>query len=111
LRYFSIESDYTGRLFREGKVAISRERAAIFDRLGTNADGRRGTDCEAQPGTALRPRFSRRPATACRSSPTASAYAGWPIWGDARRDETSDWLKRDATASQASDWFAPTEPR
>jgi hypothetical protein len=30
--------DYTGRLFREGKVAISRELAAIFDRPGTTAE-------------------------------------------------------------------------
>jgi hypothetical protein len=30
--------DYTGRLFREGKAAISRELAAIFDRLGTSAE-------------------------------------------------------------------------
>jgi hypothetical protein len=30
--------DYTGRLFREGKTAISREIAAIFERLGTSAE-------------------------------------------------------------------------
>ncbi|MGO9467492.1 MAG: hypothetical protein ACLQIB_28865 [Isosphaeraceae bacterium] len=30
--------DYTGCLFREGKATISREVAAIFDRLGTSAD-------------------------------------------------------------------------
>jgi hypothetical protein len=30
--------DYTGRLFREGKAAISREVAAIFDRLGSRAE-------------------------------------------------------------------------
>jgi len=29
--------DYTGRLFREGKAAISREVAAIFERIGTTA--------------------------------------------------------------------------
>jgi hypothetical protein len=29
---------YTGRLFREGKTAISRELAAICDRLGTSAE-------------------------------------------------------------------------
>ena len=32
------EVDYTGRLFRERKVAISRELVAIFDRLGTTAE-------------------------------------------------------------------------
>jgi hypothetical protein len=31
--------DCTGRLFREGKAAISRELAAIFDRVGTTAEG------------------------------------------------------------------------
>jgi len=30
--------DYTGRLFREGKAAISRDLAAVFDRLGTSAE-------------------------------------------------------------------------
>jgi len=30
--------DYTGRLFREGKAAISREVAEIFERLDTTAE-------------------------------------------------------------------------
>jgi hypothetical protein len=30
--------DYTGRLFRRGKAALSREIAEILDRLGTAAD-------------------------------------------------------------------------
>ncbi len=30
--------DYTGRLFREGKVALSREVAEILERLGTTAE-------------------------------------------------------------------------
>jgi hypothetical protein len=30
--------DYTGRLFREGKAAISRELAEIFRRIGTTAE-------------------------------------------------------------------------
>ena len=30
--------DYTGRLFREGKATISREVAAIFERIGTTAE-------------------------------------------------------------------------
>jgi len=29
--------DYTSRLFRDGKAAISREVAAIFERLGSSA--------------------------------------------------------------------------
>ena len=31
-------ADYTGRLFREGKAAISAELASIFDRLGSRAE-------------------------------------------------------------------------
>jgi hypothetical protein len=30
--------DYTGRLFRDGKAAISRQLAEIFDRLGSSAE-------------------------------------------------------------------------
>jgi hypothetical protein len=30
--------DYTARLFREGKARLSREVAAILDRLGSSAD-------------------------------------------------------------------------
>ncbi len=30
--------DYAGRLFRQGKAVISREVAAIFDRLGSSAE-------------------------------------------------------------------------
>jgi len=30
--------DYSGRLFRDGKAAISREVAAIFERIGTTAE-------------------------------------------------------------------------
>ena len=35
---YALLVDYTGRLFREGKAAISREMTAIFDRLGTDAE-------------------------------------------------------------------------
>jgi hypothetical protein len=35
---YALLVEYTGRLFREGKVAISRELAAIFDRLGMTAE-------------------------------------------------------------------------
>ncbi len=30
--------DYTGRLFRQGKIAISAEPAGVFDRLRANAE-------------------------------------------------------------------------
>jgi hypothetical protein len=32
--------DYTGRLFRDGKAAISREVAEIFNQLGRSAETR-----------------------------------------------------------------------
>jgi hypothetical protein len=35
---YALLVDYTGRLFHEGKTSISRELAAIFDRLGTSAE-------------------------------------------------------------------------
>ena len=35
---YALLVDYTGRLFRAGKAAMSRELAAIFDRLGTSAE-------------------------------------------------------------------------
>ena len=110
LKSYLLLVDYTGRFFREGKARISADLAGFLNGwvARPTAGGPDSKSCAAAAGLAA---SSRRPATACRSSPTASAYAGWPIWGDARRDETSDWLKRDATASQATDWFAPTKPR
>ena len=45
-------AEYTGRLFREGKAAISREVAEIFERLGTGAD-LAGTAREAEQRPAL----------------------------------------------------------
>jgi hypothetical protein len=35
---FLLLVDYTGRLFREGKAAISRKLSGIFDRLGSSAE-------------------------------------------------------------------------
>jgi hypothetical protein len=35
---YALLVDHTGRLFREGNAAMSREVAAIFDRLGTTAE-------------------------------------------------------------------------
>jgi len=32
--------EYTGRMFREGKAAISGELARVFERLGSNAENR-----------------------------------------------------------------------
>jgi hypothetical protein len=38
LRNYVVLVDCIGRLFREGKAAISREVAEIVDRIGTNAE-------------------------------------------------------------------------
>jgi hypothetical protein len=38
LGHYLLLVDYTGRLFRRGKASISRELAAVFDRLGSSAD-------------------------------------------------------------------------
>jgi hypothetical protein len=35
---YALLVDHAGRLFRDGKAAISRELAKIFDRLGTTAE-------------------------------------------------------------------------
>jgi hypothetical protein len=35
---YALLIEYTGRLFREGNAVISRDMAAIFDRLGTTAE-------------------------------------------------------------------------
>ena len=45
--------DYTGRLFRDGKAAISRELSGIFDRLGSSAEswwGRLEKLAQGRPG-------------------------------------------------------------
>jgi hypothetical protein len=34
--------EYTGRMFREGKAAISGELARVFERLGSNAENWQG---------------------------------------------------------------------
>ena len=53
--------DYTGRLFREGKAAISAELAGIFDRLGITAESWRSPAGKATHGPIVRP-ISSRPA-------------------------------------------------
>ena len=78
----------------EGKVAISRELAAIFDRLGTTAESWWSRLAKLSQGR-LFGASSRRPATACRRSPTDWACAASSIWGDARHVETSGRLKLD----------------
>ena len=50
---YALLVDYTGRLFREGEVAISRELAAIFDRLGTAAESWRSRLAKLTQGRLL----------------------------------------------------------
>ena len=42
--------DYTGRLFRNGKIALSAELAGMFDRLGSTAESWRGRLEKLRPG-------------------------------------------------------------
>ena len=53
--------DYTGRLFREGKAAISAKLAGIFDRLGSRAERLAGPDGETEEGPIVRPFLRRQP--------------------------------------------------
>ncbi len=59
--------DYTSRLFREGKAAISRELAEILERVGTTADTWQARLCK------------------CRSRATAAGQAG--VQYQRRREE------------------------
>ncbi len=67
--------DYTGRLFREGKAAISREVAAIFDRLGSRRGNLAGTAGEAEQGPSLRPFLRGQSAAPARSRGTPASEA------------------------------------
>ena len=80
--------DYTGRLFRKGKAAMSAELAGILDRLGSNAESWRArleklrrVDCSA---------VSSPPAeSGCAKSPNAWTCDAWQTWLDVRRDDAN----------------------
>ncbi len=70
--------DYTGRLFREGKAMISREVAAIFERVGTTAETWQARLQKLSVGRLLGP-FSpsaSHPAADLRSSTSRRAGSG-----------------------------------
>ena len=59
--------DYTGRLFREGKAAISAELAGIFERLGSNAENWQARLREAGRGPIAGPVLRRQPGALARN--------------------------------------------
>ena len=62
--------DYTGRLFREGKTAISAELAGILERLGSSAESWREPAGETPRGPFVRPFLRRHSREAARSGRT-----------------------------------------
>jgi len=78
--------DYSGRLFREGKAAISSEVAAIFDRLGSSAETWQARLDKLSKGVSSA--ASSRPlASASEKSPSAWACAACRTWVDVRRPD------------------------
>ncbi len=75
--------DYTGRLFREGKAAISREVAEIFERLGSSAETWQMRLEKLRTGRLLG-RFFAASLSDFERSPGASGCGACRIWGDAR---------------------------
>ena len=71
--------DYTGRLFRDGKAAISRELSGIFDRLGSSAESWWGRlEKLAQEQGDCWAASLRRAEPACGRLPSAWASVTWP---------------------------------
>ena len=101
---YALMVDYTQRLFREGKAAMSRELAAICDRLGTTAESWWSRLAKLSQGR-LFGASSRRPATACRMLPTDWACAASSLWDDARHVETSGRLKLDGIGDRRPDSY------
>ena len=81
--------DYTGRLFREGKAAISAELAGILrtTRAAAPIAGEPGSR-NSRPA-ACSAASSRPPAHACEKSPQRSACTTWRIWMDASRADAT----------------------
>ena len=72
--------DFTGRLYRKGKAAISAELAGILDRLGSNAESWRARLDKLRSGR-LFGRFFAASRAAARSCRTAGcATRGKPGW-------------------------------
>ena len=84
--------EYTGRLFREGKSAISAGLAGILARLGTSAEGWQAR-LEKLKGGWLLGRFL---AGSCKpyfrgSERRRLGCTTWPIWAGARRDSANKY--------------------
>ena len=62
--------DYTGRLFRDGKAAISAEVSGILERLGSSAEQLVGAAGKTQQGPAAGPVLRRQPRAPARSRRT-----------------------------------------
>ena len=75
--------DYTGRLFRDGKAAISAEVTGILDRLQSSAESWRAR-LEKLRGGRLFGRFFDASRERLARSPHAWGYTTWQISPDAR---------------------------
>ncbi len=89
--------DYTGRLFHEGKSAISAELAGILARLGTSAEGwqaglekLRGGRLVGRLLAGSCKRYFRGSERRLLRSPRAWACTTWPISVDAPRDSSGE---------------------
>ena len=80
--------DYTGRLFREGKTAISAELSGILDRLGTTAEAGKPASRNSRPA-ACSADSSPPVDSACEKSPHACGVHHLANLADARRDKAN----------------------
>ena len=71
--------EYTGRLFREGKAAISAELAAIFERLGSKAENWHARLQKLTAGRLLG-RFFAASRACCAKPPRVWASTTWRTW-------------------------------
>ena len=99
--------DYTGRLFREGKTAISADLAGIFERLGTNAESWQLRLEKLRTGQ-LFGRFFAASRARLRKWPNAWACDTWPTWPDVRPNDSIRVVDRIEPSSQPSPLFPPT---
>ncbi len=85
-----VRPEYTGRLFREGKSAISAELAGILARLGTSAEGWQARLEKLKSGRLLE-RFlpGSRKQVLSRSERRRLRCTTWPIWADAPRNKAN----------------------
>ena len=80
--------DYTGRLFRDGKAAISAELSGIFDRLDSSAESWWARLEKLSRGRLLG-RFFAASRDRLREAAPVWACTTWPTWAGARRDNST----------------------